>query len=60
MTNTQGKKIRKAGKGLFDKMDRWCNRYDVFTAAFKNLISLWFSTLVLYLGPDLLPALDLK
>lgn len=46
MTNTQEKKISKAGKGLFDEMDRQCNLFnemdrqnDFFTAAFKNLLS---------------------
>lgn len=39
MTCTQEKKIREAGKGLFDKMDIQCNQNGFFTAAFKNLLS---------------------
>lgn len=60
MTNTQEEKIRKADKGLCDKMDRQCNHNVFLLLLQKSLVSLWFSTLGQYLGPDLLPALDLK
>lgn len=45
MTNTQEKKIRKAGKELFDKMDRQCNQ-KVFLLLLSKISCL---TLVFYI-----------